>query len=313
VDPKTEPVTKSKPEEPVNKSSDKITKEKSSDEKKEQEEVKKSVPVSEMIKTVNRFNFWVKDYEEAKKWFSEKLSFSCFIDMKYSETGRWIEMGPEPKVNTLTFSLAISDQKKEQVGNEVGDKPLFCLTTNDIEHFYDKMKSNGLEFAGPVETLFYGKQVTFNDLYGNKWIIVQPSDLKFAETDPKESKVLNIVYVTYLAKDLEEAKDWYVNKLGFQVLEDEKYEGGRWIVIGPDKKKPAAFAFQPLDEKNASKLGTQSFLMNISDINSFYEQTQGNGVEYTLKPTHNYGGTDAQFKDLYGNSWNVREHDKGFD
>jgi len=141
--------------------------------------------------------------------------------------------------------------------------------------------------------------------------MVQPNEGNHITSDSPQNK---LIYITYMAKDLDETKNWYINKLGFVVIEDNTYDQFRWLVVGPAKDKDTAIAIVPaITEKQLQRVGSQSFLMSISDINSFYEQTQNNGVVYHGKPQANIGGSDAQFKDLYGNSWNVREHDKGFD
>jgi len=174
------------------------------------------------------------------------------------------------------------------------------------------MKSNGVEFLNEIENHFYGKTACFPDLYGNQWCLVQPTDLSLFDPD---KKILRLVYLTYMAKDLDEARDWYVNKLGFHVLEDKAYEKDhRWLVISPSKDIPnCSFTLCPANtEEGLKKLGTQLFLLNVSDIQSFYENATNDGVKFNDPPKKGYGGTDAQFKDLYGNSWNAREHAKGF-
>jgi len=45
-------------------------------------------------------------------------------------------------------------------------------------------------------------------------------------------------------------------------------------------------------------------------MHSFYTHTKAKGVEYHGIPKEGCGGIDAQFKDLYGNRWNVRESTK---
>jgi len=155
------------------------------------------------------------------------------------------------------------------------------IHTNDIEYYYEQYKSKGV-IDKEIKTFFWGKQVTFSDLYGNTWCLVLPTE------EP------------------------YVNKLGFHVIEDKTYGDSnyRWLLIGPDKNLPALTIVKANDEETSKKVGTQSFLMNVSDLNSFYEHATKNDVQFHMKPTAGFGGSDAQFKDLYGNSWNAREHSK---
>jgi len=186
------------------------------------------------------------------------------------------------------------------------------LDCNDIDLFYEKFKANGINFNQAVQSEFWGKYTTFSDLYGNTWCLSESNESK---TIHPEVKWTMLVYLAYIAKDMDEAKDWYVSKLGFDVEQDKFYEKNnfRWLTIAPAKGGLPAFSLTKADdEEKLKRVGTQNFLMDTDNIQSFYEKAVNNGVEFHLKPTHNYGGIDAQFKDLYGNSWNVREHSKDF-
>jgi len=115
---KSQKSEESKSQESESKSHESENEEKEEEKESEEEkkETKKEVQCLEGTgNSMKKFNYWVKDYEEAKAWFVEKLSFKCVMDVKYSETGRWIEVGPESTHTkaTLAFSLATSEEKKK--------------------------------------------------------------------------------------------------------------------------------------------------------------------------------------------------------
>jgi len=258
---------------------------------------------------MTKVNFWVKDYEESKKWFTEKMSWICPTDIKYSETGRWIVVGPEGDRSVLTFSLAQSDEKKEFVGSQVGDHVFCVVETNNIQHFYEKMTQSGVTFHSEIKTEFWGKNVVFEDLYGNLWDLVETFDQKHLSGIVESTEpVLKISLLTLLAKDQDEAKDWYVSKLGFSIISDNTYGSNfRWLELGPESSVPCFTVVQATSDSTKSRIGTQGFLLGVDDLHSFYTHAVANGVEFQGLPTPGYGGVDAQFTDLYGNRWNVRE------
>jgi len=189
---------------------------------------------------------------------------------------------------------------------------VFCvIETNNIEHFYKKFQENGLNFVYPIKDEFWGKNALFEDLYGNKWDLVETPTKKHLpeKTDP----ILMFSLLTLLVNDVDEAKDWYVTKLGFQVLSDNTYGDGdnlRWLEIGPSASFPAFTVVAASTQPKKDRVGQQFFLLNVDDMHSFYTHTKAKGVEYHGIPKEGCGGIDAQFKDLYGNRWNVRESTK---
>jgi len=268
---------------------------------------------------MNKFNYWVKDYEEAKNWFVEKLDWVCVKDMKYSETGRWIVVGPKGDNTGLTFSLAISEEKKKLVGSQAADHVFGVLDSDNIERDYNKMKENGVKFHyESIKTNFWGKDALFEDLYGNKWDLVETQDKKYFPKDSPPPCMISLM--SLLVKDFDEAKAWYVNKLGFKALSDNTYGDFRWLELGPCETYPAFTLHKATAELEELRIGSQSFLLNVDDLDKFYKNGESNGVTFTSKPKQGYGGIDAQFVDLYGNAWNVRQttafektHDKKFE
>jgi predicted enzyme related to lactoylglutathione lyase len=97
-----------------------------------------------------------------------------------------------------------------------------------------------------------------------------------------------------VVSDSVEAKKWYKEKLGFEVLS----ERGHWVTVAPKGSKgPVLHLCQttPLEE------GNTGILFRVDDLNKAYEELIKNGVEFTKKPRDDGWGPYAMFKDPDGN------------
>jgi catechol 2,3-dioxygenase-like lactoylglutathione lyase family enzyme len=122
-------------------------------------------------------------------------------------------------------------------------------------------------------------------------------------------------------RDQQEAKDFYVGKLGFEVGTDvtlEEYGGMRWLtVVAPGGLQialssvdlsvvhdPDGPAF--LREMLAKGLGAGGIL-RVEDCRAAYDELRGRGVEFSEEPTEHFYGVDAAFRDPSGNQWRVTQ------
>ena len=119
--------------------------------------------------------------------------------------------------------------------------------------------------------------------------------------------------------DLDEAKEFYVDKLGFEVGVDQEMDGFRWLTV-----HPAGQPAQPLmlvvpappavDERAAAEM--QSLLarghlgigaLSTDDCHGTYETLRARGVEFTEPPEERFYGIDASFRDPFGNPWRLTQ------
>lgn len=116
--------------------------------------------------------------------------------------------------------------------------------------------------------------------------------------------------VTVYVEDQEQAKDFWINKLGF-VLKFEQPIGpdASWIEVGPSEEEFSTVVLysKPMMEKQQpSKIAHPSILFSTSDIESSYEKMKKNGVsvENILEMPF---GTMFKFFDQDGNEYILRE------
>jgi catechol 2,3-dioxygenase-like lactoylglutathione lyase family enzyme len=125
--------------------------------------------------------------------------------------------------------------------------------------------------------------------------------------------------------DQDQAYDFYVNKLGFEVVTDATMDNGfRWLTVRPKDQKDTEIVLMPVkagfmfDEQTAAqlrdliqkgKLGSGVFETN--DCRATYEELKAKGVEFTSEPKEQFYGIEALFKDNSGNWFSLSEHPKG--
>ncbi len=110
----------------------------------------------------------VNDYDEAIRFYTEKLGFELVEDTVLSETKRWVQVRPKgAKECCLLLAKAANEQQSNNVGNQTGGRVFLFLYTDDFWRDYDRMLANGVIFVRPPVKEEYGTVAVFEDLYGN--------------------------------------------------------------------------------------------------------------------------------------------------
>ncbi|MEH7440626.1 VOC family protein [Neobacillus drentensis] len=116
--------------------------------------------------------------------------------------------------------------------------------------------------------------------------------------------------VTVYVQDQEQAKDFWVNKMGF-VLKVEQPMGpnAKWIEVGPSEDEFTTlvlYAKSVMEQQKPSAVAHPSVLFSTTDIESAYEKMKQNGVEVDDMLRMPFG-TMFSFKDQDGNDYLLRE------
>ena len=124
--------------------------------------------------------------------------------------------------------------------------------------------------------------------------------------------------VSLVVRDYAEALKFFVDKLGFRLVEDAGLpeQSKRWVVVAPpgasESRLLLARASTPEQESRiGAQTGGRVFLfLYTDDFWRDYERYNASGVEFVRPPRREPYGTVAVFKDLYGNLWDLLQpHD----
>jgi len=120
----------------------------------------------------------VDDYDEAIKFYTEKLYFTLVEDTKLSETKRWVLVRPKGSFECcLLLAKAANEEQKSRVGNQTGGRVFLFLHTDNFERDYQNLLDNKIEIVRKPNKEEYGTVAVFKDLYGNLWDLIEPSGL----------------------------------------------------------------------------------------------------------------------------------------
>ncbi len=117
----------------------------------------------------------VRDYDEAIAFFTKRLRFTLVEDKSLGDGKRWVVVAPHNSPGTsLLLARAANAEQLAHVGNQTGGRVFLFLYTHDFWGDYHHLQSCGVKFVRDPKEEPYGTVAVFEDLYGNKWDLLQP-------------------------------------------------------------------------------------------------------------------------------------------
>jgi len=136
------------------------------------------------------------------------------------------------------------------------------------------------------------------------------SPLRLDSEDPYLCLHFAIIYV----RDLDRSLRFYVDKLGFRVVIDHRFDDGqRWIEVAPaDGNAHIGLALlQPGDDVEKLIRPESRIWFITEDVNRKYEEWKARGVQFRHPPeVPAWGGIHTRFEDLDGNSFGLAGFDE---
>ena len=120
----------------------------------------------------------VRDYDEAIAYFTQNLGFHVVEDSpstdRNGEPKRWVLIAPPGSLETkLLLAKASRPEEISRVGNQTGGRVFLFLHTDDFWRDYRSMAARGITFVRDPREEPYGTVAVFEDLYGNRWDLLQ--------------------------------------------------------------------------------------------------------------------------------------------
>ena len=120
----------------------------------------------------------VREYDEAIGFFTQKLGFELIEDSpsndRMGREKRWVLVAPPDSRGTkLLLAKASTPQETDRIGNQTGGRVFLFLHTDDFWRDYRAMTARGVKFLETPREETYGTVAVFEDLYANKWDLLQ--------------------------------------------------------------------------------------------------------------------------------------------
>ncbi|MCG8405687.1 MAG: VOC family protein [Phycisphaerales bacterium] len=128
------------------------------------------------MRHIGRMAIVVRDYDEAIRFYTEKLGFVVREDTDLGGGKRWVRVAPSNGSNTeLLLARAVTPEQRARIGDQTGGRVFVFLETDDFWRDYEAMSERGVTFCRPPKEEPYGMVAVFLDLYGNKFDLIQPN------------------------------------------------------------------------------------------------------------------------------------------
>lgn len=123
-----------------------------------------------------------------------------------------------------------------------------------------------------------------------------------------------IAHITLLVTDYDEAIDFYIRKLNFDLIEDTRLEDSkRWILVAPKGSVECRILLaKASNEEQKKQIGNQSggrvfLFLHTENFERDYQNLLRQEIKIIRPPSDEEYGRVAVFEDLYGNLWDLVE------
>lgn len=118
----------------------------------------------------------VHDYDAAIEFYTRALGFDLAEDTALPGGARWVVVRPPGAQGAaLLLARAEGEAQRSRVGDQTGGRVGFFLYTDDFARDHTRMTAEGVRFLEEPRHEAYGSVAVFEDLYGNRWDLLQPA------------------------------------------------------------------------------------------------------------------------------------------
>ncbi|HEY2551350.1 MAG TPA: VOC family protein [Streptosporangiaceae bacterium] len=115
----------------------------------------------------------VADYDEAIRFYTEAAGFTLTEDTPLGNGNRWVVVTPPGGQAGLLLATAATEAQRDRVGDQTGGRVSLFLHSDDFSRDYERMRGAGVRFAELPRHEPYGTVAVFEDLYGNRWDLIE--------------------------------------------------------------------------------------------------------------------------------------------
>lgn len=140
---------------------------------------KSAAPASAPTVRLRSFTIVVRDYDEAKSWYTEKLGFVTLIDQKFGPAQRFVLIAP-PGSGKGDVGFVLEKARRDDptmpvdYTDRIGKEVNIVLGTSDLSRLCADYRTRGVQFRQAPKQQPWGGEAIIEDLYGNSIVVVGP-------------------------------------------------------------------------------------------------------------------------------------------
>lgn len=116
----------------------------------------------------------VRDYDEAIAYYTTVLGFELLEDALLAPGKRWVLVAPRGnRGSSLLLARAANAEQATHIGNQTGGRVFLFLHTDDFRRDHADYVARGVKFIEPPRQETYGTVAVFEDIYGNRWDLIE--------------------------------------------------------------------------------------------------------------------------------------------
>lgn len=126
---------------------------------------------------------------------------------------------------------------------------------------------------------------------------------------------MDIELVTLVVPDYDAAIGFFVDRLGFELVEDAAATADdgrpkRWVVVRPPGGRTGLLLARADGRRQSDAIGNQTggrvaFFLRVEDFHQTYDTMKAAGVLFVEQPRAEPYGRVAVFRDPWGNHWDL--------
>jgi catechol 2,3-dioxygenase-like lactoylglutathione lyase family enzyme len=117
----------------------------------------------------------VRDYDEAIGYYVGVLGFRLVEDTPIGPGKRWVVVSPGDGSAEILLARGVGERQTARAGDQTGGRVGFFLDSDDFDRDHAAFTARGVKFIERPRQEAYGKVAVFEDMYGNKWDMVERS------------------------------------------------------------------------------------------------------------------------------------------
>ena len=122
---------------------------------------------------VSGISLVVRDYDEAIAFWVDKVGLELLED-RPMEGKRWVVVGHPDAGCRLILGRAVTSEQRAVVGRQAGGRVFGFISTDNFRKNHQRMLDSGVHFCESPRYEAYGTVAVFEDLYGNRWDLIEP-------------------------------------------------------------------------------------------------------------------------------------------